>query len=177
MQHFIQPFSVGEALLKQNALLLPDVLQLCSSPTCEQKRFVWPCSKLLWLCLSCKYLLVSSTFAANWRRKCVFVPPSNSCLLSLDCVQLLILMWGVVRFCKVLSNSKLVRKNPSLKTILNTLILHGCAWPQAKNPPVWSPWWSPGWWFGKSKGASSWKFLLHVSIHLSWKNSGSDTWV
>jgi len=25
MQHFIQPFSVGEALLKQNALLLPDV--------------------------------------------------------------------------------------------------------------------------------------------------------
>ena len=29
-------------------------LQLCSSPTCEQKRFVWPCSKLLWLCLSCK---------------------------------------------------------------------------------------------------------------------------
>ena len=49
-------------------------LQLCSSPTCEQKRFVWPCSKLLCLCLSCKELLVSSTFAANWRRNLYSYP-------------------------------------------------------------------------------------------------------
>jgi len=29
-------------------------LQLCSSPSCKQKCFMLPCSKLLWLCLSCK---------------------------------------------------------------------------------------------------------------------------
>ena len=46
-------YKVHGYLLWEN-LAAFQALQLCSSPTCEQKRFVWPCSKLPWLCLSCK---------------------------------------------------------------------------------------------------------------------------
>ena len=46
-------YKVRGYLLWEN-LTAFQALQLCSSPTCEQKRFVWPCSKLLWFCLSCK---------------------------------------------------------------------------------------------------------------------------
>jgi len=53
-------------------------LQFCSSPSYKQKRFMWPCSKLFWLCLSCKQLLVSSTITAKLMSKFVFVPPSNN---------------------------------------------------------------------------------------------------
>jgi len=61
------------------------LLQFCSSPSYKQKRFMWPCSKLFWLCLSCKQLLVS-TITAKLMSKFVFVPPPNNRLLSLDCI-------------------------------------------------------------------------------------------
>ena len=61
-------------------------LQFCSSPSYKQKRFMWPCSKLFWLCSSCKQLLVSSTITAKLMSKFVFVPPPNNRLLSLDCI-------------------------------------------------------------------------------------------
>ena len=41
---------------------------LSSIPRYEEKRFVWPCNELLWLCLSHKQHLVPPTVVVNWRR-------------------------------------------------------------------------------------------------------------
>ena len=45
-------YKVSGYLLWENPAAFQS-LQLCSSLRCKQKRFVWPCSKLFWLCLSC----------------------------------------------------------------------------------------------------------------------------